>query len=324
MSMSFYAGKKVLVTGGAGMIGSHIVDELLQCGADIRITVHKRWHPFGNQVSSVHCDLRSMASCYRVVKGMDFVFHTAAFTGGLQQVMLEPIATFTDNLLINTQMLEASRIAGVQRFCLLSNSSVYADSEQPLSEDDAWGDNIRGVPENPTGTVKRVAELQCKIYAGNRDLRVGIVRGGNAYGPRDYFDLDRSHVLPALIRKAVSKQNPLVLWGSGETVRDFTHARDIARGALFVLEHYADCDPVNVATGRISSVREVLSIILREAGHAGAEVIMDSSKPTGPKAKRLDITKMKKLGFEPLISLEEGIRATIRWFKESYAEVPNL
>jgi GDP-L-fucose synthase len=322
--MSLYTGKHVLVTGGAGMIGSHIVDELLKSGAHIRITVHRRAHSFGNQVSAVQCDLRSIASCQRAVEGMDFVFHAAAFTGGLQQVMLEPIATFTDNLLMNTQMLEAARLARVHRYCLLSNSSVYAASEQPLSEDDAWGENIHGVPENPTGTVKRVAELQCKIYSGNGDIKIGIVRGGNGYGPRDYFDLDRSHVLPALIRKAVAKQSPFVLWGSGETVRDFTHARDIARGALFVLEHYAVCDPVNVATGRTASVREALSIILREAGHSGAEVIVDSSKPTGPQAKRLDVAKMKRLGFEPVISLEEGIRQTIRWFKESYAEVPNL
>jgi GDP-L-fucose synthase len=322
--MSLYADKNVLVTGGAGMIGSHIVEELLKCGAHVRITVHKRPQPFGAKVSAVQCDLRSMQSCHRAVAGMDFVFHAAAFTGGVQQVTLEPIATFTENLLMNTQMLEAARLAGVKRYCLLSNSSVYAASEQPLPEEDAWGDAIRGVAENPSGTVKRMAELQCRIYAGNGAMKIGIVRGGNAYGPRDYFDLERSHVLPALIRRAVAKQNPFVLWGSGETVRDFTHARDIARGALFLLEHYAVCDPVNVATGRTSSIREVLSIILREAGHSGAEVILDSTKPAGPKAKRLDLTKMKKLGFEPRISLEEGIRETVRWFKESYAEVPNL
>jgi GDP-L-fucose synthase len=322
--MSLYAGKNVLVTGGAGMIGSHIVEELLKFGASVRITVHQRAHSFGSRVSVVHGDLRSMESCRRAVTGMDFVFHAAALTGGLQHVALEPIATFTDNLLMNTHVLEAARLAGVQRFCLLSNSSVYAASGEALAENDAWGGAIRGVAENPAGTVKRMAELQCKIYAENSGMRIGIVRGGNAYGPRDSFDLDRSHVLPALIRKAVLKQNPLMLWGSGDTVRDFTHARDIARGALFILDAYAVCDPVNVATGRTSTIREVLSLILREAGNADAQVLLDSSKPSGPKAKRLDITKMTKLGFKPTISLEEGIRETIQWFKESYAEVPNL
>jgi GDP-L-fucose synthase len=322
--MSIYAGKNVLVTGGAGMIGSHIVDELLKCGANVRITVHKRQHPFSSKVSAARVDLRDMESCRHAVAGVDFVFHTAAFTGGLQQVTLEPIATFTDNLLINTQVLEASRIAGVKNYCLLSNSSVYAASEESLPESDAWGDTMRGVAENPTGTVKRMAELQCKIYAGTGQMKIGIVRGGNSYGPRDYFDLDRSHVLPALIRRAVAKQNPFVLWGTGQTVRDFTHARDIARGALFVLENYAVCDPVNIATGRVSSIRDVLSIILREAGNADAEVKLDPTKPSGPKAKKLDITKMQKLGFKPMISLEEGIRETVQWFKESYAEVSNL
>jgi len=322
--MSIYADKQVLVTGGAGMIGSHLVEELVKCGARVRITVHKRPHPFGDNLSAVHSDLRSMESCRRAVAGMDFVFHAAAFTGGLQQATLEPIATFTDNLLMNTQVLEAARQAGVKRYCMLSNATVYAASEDALPEEDAWGDNMRGVTEVPPGAVKRMAELQCKIYAGSGDMKIGIVRGGNGYGPRDYFDLERSHVFPALIRRAVAKQNPFVLWGSGQTVRDFTHARDIARGALFVLENYAVCDPVNIATGRVTSIRDVLSIILREAGHADAEVVLDSSKPTGPKAKRLDVSKMNRLGFKPTIALEDGIRETVQWFKESYVEMPNL
>lgn len=306
------------------MIGSHLVDELVRCGARVRITVHRRSHPFGDTVSAVHGDLRSMQSCRRAMAGMDFVFHAAALTGGLQQVTLEPIATFTDNLLVNTQVLEAASQAGVERFCLLSNSSVYAASDDALAEDDAWGDHIRGVAENPSGTVKRMAELQCRIYAANGGMKIGIIRGGNGYGPRDSFDLDRSHVLPALIRRAVSKQNPFMLWGSGQTVRDFTHARDIARGAMFVLEHHAVCDPVNIATGRTSSIRDIVSIVLREAGHDQAEVILDPGKPSGPKAKRLDVTKMNKLGFKPTIALEDGIRETVQWFKETYVEVPNL
>src|SRR5262249_13786121 len=143
------------------------------------------------------------------------VFHSAGVTGGLQRAKFDPIPTFTENLLINTQVLEASRIAGVQRFALLSNSSVYAASEKALKEEDAWGDSIRGIAENHTGTVKRMAELQCKIYADSTEMKIGIIRGGNSYGPRDYFDLERSHVLPALIRRAVAGQNPFMLWGTG-------------------------------------------------------------------------------------------------------------
>ncbi len=313
--VSLYAGKKVLVTGGAGMIGSHLVEELLRCGANVRVTRHIRTHPFGEKVDVVQGDLRSMPVCRKAVQEIEFVFHAAGVTGGVQNVTLEPISTFTDNLLLNTHVLEASRLAGVKRYALLSNSSVYAASMDALKEDDAWGETMRGTAENPTGMVKRMAELQCKIYAENTKMKIGIVRGGNAYGPRDYFDLERSHVLPALIRRAVSRENPFVLWGSGETVRDFTHARDIARGALFVLENYAVGDPVNIATGRTTSIMAVLSIILREAGHPGAKVVLDRSRPAGPQAKRLDIAKMKKLGFTPLISLEDGLRETIRWYE---------
>jgi GDP-L-fucose synthase len=323
--VSFYFGKKVLVTGGCGMIGSHIVEELLRHKAAVRITQHLRPNPFGQEVEAVSADLRSIADCQKAVDGVHFVFHAAGVTGGLQRAAFDPIPVFTDNLLINTQVLEASRQAGVQRFALLSNSSVYAASTESLKEEDAWGDTMRGIAENPAGTVKRMAELQCKIYADSTDLKIGIVRGGNAYGPRDYFDLERSHVLPALVRRAVARQKPFVLWGSGETVRDFTHARDIALGAMFVLEHYAVCDPVNVATGRITSIKDVASIILREAGHADTKVILDSSHPTGPSAKRLDISKMQRLGFAPKIGLEAGLRETIHWFKESFhGDVPNM
>jgi GDP-L-fucose synthase len=319
--VSLYSGTKVLVTGGAGMIGSHIVEELLRCGANVRIVRHIRPHPFGGNVDAINGDLRSMAVCRKATDGIDFVIHAAGVTGGLQNVALAPISTFTDNLLMNTQILEASRLAGVKRFALLSNSSVYAASTNSLKEEDAWGDTIRGTAENPTGTVKRVAELQCALYAKNSEMKIGIVRGGNGYGPRDWFDLDRSHVLPALIRKAVARQNPYVLWGTGETRRDFTYAGDIARGALFVLEHYAVCDPVNIATGRATSIREALSIILREAGHTSANIVLDPSRPAGPNAKLLDVSKMKRIGFTPAISLEEGLKETIRWYeahKETY------
>lgn len=313
--VSLYADKRVLVTGGSGMIGSHIVEELLNRGASVRIVRHFRPDLFCGKADAIDGDLRSAAVCQKAVEGMDFVFHSAGVTGGVQNVSLEPVSTFTDNLLMNTQVLEASRLAGVKRFALLSNSSVYAASDEPLREDDAWGETIRGAAENATGTVKRVAELQCAIYAKNSGMRIGIVRGGNGYGPRDWFDVDRSHVLPALIRRAVARQNPYVLWGTGETRRDFTHARDIARGALYVLEHYAICDPVNIAHGRATTIREALSIILREAGHLNAEIVLDPKRPKGPNAKLLDVTKMKKIGFTPQISLEEGLKETIRWYQ---------
>ncbi len=323
--VSIYSDKKILVTGGAGMIGSHIVEELLARGARVRITQHNRPHPFDNKVEVVTGDLLSMDFCRAAVSGVDFVIHAAGFTGGVGQVTLEPVATFTNNLLMNTQILEASRLEGVKRFGLLSNSSVYAASSEALKEDAAWGDSIRGVAENPTGDVKRIAELQCKVYADSAAMKIGIVRGGNGYGPRDYFDMERSHVLPALIRKAVSRQNPFVLWGTGETVRDFTHARDIARGLLFVLEHHAICDPVNISTGRTTSIRDALHIILRESEHTSAQVVFDTSRPLGPKAKRLDTTKMNALGFKPAISLEDGLKETIRWFRETYsADLQNL
>lgn len=309
-----FADREVLVTGGTGLIGSHFVEELLRRGARVRIVVHRRPSPFGDRVEVVSGDLKQWDCCVRAVKGVDDVIHAAGVTGGSKRVAIEPITMVTDSLLINTQMLEAARLAGVQRYLFISNSSVYSASEDPLMEEDAWGATTKALPENDTGAVKRTGEMQCKLYARFANIRIGIIRGGNAYGPYDNFDLETSHVVPALIRKAVERQEPYVVWGSGDTVRDFIHARDIARGGLFVLEHYCVCDPVNIATGVPVTIRELAAFVLQLTGHAPAAIHFDRSAPATSPAKRLDVAKMRRLGFEPQIILQDGLRKTIAWY----------
>lgn len=308
-----FNGSKVLVTGGTGLIGSHAVEELLSRGAIVRTVVHRRPNPFTSGVELLQGDLREPDFCRKAVRGMDAVIHAAGITGGLNTVASGALGNFTDNLLMNTLVLEACRREGVRRYAFVSNTSVYPDTTEPLVEEMAWG-SATTVPENHTGVVKRTGELQCRIYAERAGMEIAIVRGGNAYGPRDNFDLETSHVLPALVRKAVERQDPFVLWGSGETVRDFTHARDIARGILFLLEHHATGDPVNIATGRTVSIRELLQLILTLSGHTPAKIVSDGDRPGGSRIKCSDVSKMKRLGFKPLISLEEGLKETIEWY----------
>ncbi len=306
-----FGGRRVLVTGATGLIGSHFVEELLRCGARVRVVTHERSHWFGDQVETVAGDLRSFEACRRAVDGIDDVVHAAGVSGGSARVARDPIPMFTDSLLMNTQMLEAARRARVQRYLFISNSSVYASSNEPLRESDAW----TGVPENETGMVKRAGEGQCALYLAWAQISIAIVRAGNAYGPHDNFDLDSSHVVPALIRRAVERRDPYVVWGSPDVIRDFVHARDIARGGLFVLERHASAQPVNIATGRTVTIRELAELVLKTAGHAGANIHFDMSAPPASSAKRLDVTAMRHLGFAPEVSLEEGLRETVAWYR---------
>ncbi len=314
-----FADRRVLVTGGTGLVGHHVVDELLQRGASTRVVTHRRPNPFGADVDVVEGDLRSAETCSRAVAGAEFVVHAAGVGGGSGKVAVAPVGMFTDSLLMNTHMLEAARLAGVERYLFISNSSVYAPSDKPLTEDDAWGETTRGIPENETGTVKRTGETQCQLYARFSDMAIGIIRGGNAYGSHDNFDLETSHVVPALIRKAVERQDPFVVWGSGEPVRDFTHARDIARGGLHVLERHAIAEPVNIASGVSVPIRELVSMILELSGHTDASVIFTSDAPHVSAAKRLDVARMRALGFDASTSLRDGLNETISWYERMRA-----
>ncbi len=306
----------MLVTGASGLIGSHVVEQLLERGAEVRAVIHNRPLGSSESVEVVEGDLTSWEDCRRATQGVELVIHAAGVSGGLRKVQLDPIPFFTHNLLMNTQMLDASRLADVERYVFVSNSSVYPDSPLPLAEEVAWGEGAQAPPENLPGSVKRIGEQQCKMYADATEMKIGIVRGGNAYGSGDNFDLEKSHVIPALIRKAVERQDPFELWGAGSARRDFTHARDIARGILFVMEHYAVCDPVNIATGRRSTIREALALILGAADYADARIVERGDRPTGQASKALDVSKMKRLGFLTMITLEDGLRETVAWYAE--------
>jgi GDP-L-fucose synthase len=317
--MDDFRGRKVLVTGPTGLIGSHFVEELLRDGASVRIVAHERRPWFGEAVEVVTGDLRLFEVCRRATAGVDDVVQAAGVSGGSGKVVTGPIPMFTDSLLINTHMLEAARLAKVGRYLFVSNSSVYASGEGPLREADAWGVAAKGAPENETGMVKRAGEVQCALYARAGGMTIAIVRGGNAYGPHDNFDLDASHVVPALIRKAVERQSPYVVWGSPDVVRDFVHARDIARGGLWLLAHHAVCEPVNVATGRTVTIRQLAEIVVKAAGYPGADIRFDAAAAPASPAKRLDVTTMQRLGFAPAISLEDGIQDTIAWYRQRVA-----
>jgi len=161
-----------------------------------------------------------------------------------------------------------------------------------------------------------MGELQAQAYFEEYGMKIAIVRPTNAYGPRDNFDLETSHVIPALIRKAVERWDPFVVWGTGESTRDFIHARDIARGMLLALERYAVADPVNLATGRSIKIKDLARLILKLSGYEDARVVFDEKYPTGQLVRRVSTAKAReKIGFVAQISHEEGLKETIDWYR---------
>ena len=315
-SFDFVRGRKVLVTGASGLIGSAFVNVLRDSGAAITVVRHRRPLVDAAGLRIVDADLRDAAACRTAARGAEFVIHAAGISGGSRRVTVAAMEMFTDSLLMNTQMLEAARIEGVEGYLFISNSSVYAKSDVPLVEEAAWGDTTRGIPENETGMVKRAAETQCALYSRFTDMRIAIIRAGNAYGPNDNFDLAASHVVPALIRKAVERQQPYVLWGSGQTVRDFIHTYDIGCGGLTLLgqaERHR-CFPVNVASGHTITIEALARMILQLTGYTDAMLQLDPAAPPASPAKRIDVTKMSAAGFTPQLSLQAGLRQTIDWY----------
>ena len=311
-----YKGKNVLVTGGTGLIGSHLVELLLEHEANVHAVAHSRNPPIEfRDVDMIYGDLTKWDSCIEAVKDMDYVFHLAAFVGGVGRNVAHPAGMFTPNALMNTQMLEAARLEGVERYLYTSSACIYPRNLEFFVEERGW--NGPPAQSNATyGWVKRMGELQAQAYFEEHGMKTAIVRPTNAYGPRDNFDLETSHVIPALIRKAVERQNPFVVWGTGESTRDFIHARDIARGMVLALEKYAVADPVNLATGRSIKIKDLVYMILKLSGYKRARIVFDEGRPTGQVERRVSIAKAKeKIGFVAKISLEEGLKETIAWYR---------
>ncbi len=317
--MSFFEGKRILVTGGSGMIGSQLLMLLLEGGATARTVLHSRSLPEiipARRVETLKGDLTTDAGCSRAVKDVDFVFHVAAFVGGIGRNAARPSAMFTPNMLMNTNMLEAARKAGADRYLFTSSACVYpGECRLPIAETETFN----GPPEPtnaPYGWVKRMGELQAQLYAKDYGMKVAVVRPFNAYGPYDNFDPETSHVIPALIRKAVERQDPFMVWGDGTPSRDFVYSRDIARGMMLAMEKYAVADPVNICTGVETKISELVSLIPKLCGHAPSRIEYERRSLKGQQRRVGDTAKAReKLGFVAEVGLGDGLARAIEFYK---------
>lgn len=323
---SFWQGKRVLVAGGAGFIGSYLVEELLADGAYVAIVDNLDTGRLENlasvmdDIEFIYGDLLDMRLCEQATHGCDVVMNLAAKAHGMGYSMSHQGEMLTVNTIMHLQMLEAARKNGVARFLLVSSSCVYPDDAPfPTPELDAF----EGWPEKVNegyGWAKRMAELQAKYYAAEYGMEVAIVRPFNAYGRRYHWQGERSHVIPSLVKKVMDGHNPVVVWGSGNQRRNFLHARDVAWGMKLVTERYATADPLNLALEETLSMRELIHTIIGVSGKRGIEVVFDTTKPEGRPVKSADSTKLRQIvpEFKPRTTLEAGMEEMIEWYYRTF------
>ena len=309
-SSSFdWSAKSVVVTGGAGFLGSFVVDALRKRGCE-RVFVPR----------SREYDLRREADIDRMIDDArpDMILHLAAVVGGIGANRLNPGKYFYDNAIMGLQLIERSRVFGVAKFVAVGTICAYPKfTPVPFREDDLWN----GYPEEtnaPYGLAKKMMLVQAQSYRAQYGTNAIYLLPVNLYGPRDNFDLQSSHVIPALIRKCIeakeSGARSILLWGDGSPSREFLYVEDAAEGILLAAERYDGDLPINLGTQREVVIRDLARMVADATGFDG-EIEWDTTQPNGQPRRCLDISRARELlGFEPKVSLEEGIRRTVEWY----------
>ena len=308
----FWGEKRVVVTGGAGFLGSFVVDKLRARGCQTIIVPR-----------SAEYDLRDRDAIVRLYETArpDLVLHLAAVVGGIGANQENPGRFFYDNAIMGIQLIEIARQMGVKKFVATGTICAYPKfTPIPFREDDLWN----GYPEEtnaPYGLAKKMMLTQLQAYRAQYGFRGIFLLPVNLYGPRDNFDLHTSHVIPALIRKCeeakAAGRSEIVLWGDGTPTREFLYVEDAAEGLLLAAERYDGDLPVNLGTGEEIAIANLATVIADEVGFEG-KIIWDSSKPNGQPRRCLDVTRAKELfGFEAAHDLRHGLSKTVAWFKEN-------
>jgi GDP-L-fucose synthase len=306
---SFWPDKRVVVTGGAGFLGSFVVEQLRAKGCRQVIVPRSRDY-----------DLVNMEDVHRLYAEAtpDILIHLAARVGGIGANQANPGRFFYDNLMMGAQLIEEGRQQRLQKFVAIGTICAYPKfAPVPFNEDDLW----TGYPEEtnaPYGLAKKMMLVQSQAYRQQYGFNSIVLFPVNLYGPRDNFDLATSHVIPALIRKCVEAReagaSEIVVWGDGSPTREFLYAEDAAEGIILAAEQYNDPQPLNLGTGEEISIKALAGMIAGEVGYQG-QIAWDNTKPNGQPRRCLDVSRIKQaIGFQARHALRDGLRKTIAWY----------
>jgi len=318
--VGFWTKKRVLVTGGAGFIGSYLTELLVEEGAKVTVAdnlvrgTKSRLHKVADKIDLKKEDLFDYKNCLKVCKGQEVVLNLAAKVTGIEYNRFHMGDMFESNMMLQMNVLRAAAESKVRRFLQISTACVYPhDARVPTPESE--GQKCSPEPTNEGyGLAKLMGEKLAQYYTKERRMEVAIGRPFNAYGPRDHFDEATSHVIPAIMKRVLDGDDPVVIWGTGNQSRAFVHAKDIARGMMLIAEKAPAATPVNIGHDQEVTMKELFQVICRVVGKH-PKPYYDTSKPDGYSRRSADTTLLKKFtGFVPSISLEQGIREMHEWF----------
>ncbi len=313
--LNFFKSKNCLVTGGTGMIGREIAIILANAGANVKVIsldklkIHK-------DVDHVYGDLTNFEFCKEQTKDMDCVFHVAGIKGSVKVTIEKPASFFVPLLMFNTNVLEASRVNNVQKLVYTSSIGAYSSNEVFIeSDDDDQGSPMDMFP----GWAKRMAEMQIKAYQIQYGLDdYSIVRPCNVYGPGDNFDPENAMVIPSLMSRIRSGENPMMIWGDGSAIRDFAFSRDVAIGTIQALFYGSKGRYLNLGSGKAVTIKELVETL---SNFLDFKYEFDSTKSSGWPKRLMDISLAKEMiRYNPSTSLEEGLKETWEWFLENNDE----
>lgn len=318
----FWRNKRVLVTGGTGFIGSHLVESLINNGSEVTVpSTRPSFHMMETSLRGatlLQADLMQQEAAIRCAKNQDIVIHLAANIGGVEFIMNHPASVFRQNTQMCMNVLEASRIVGVQKYLVVSTACVYPkDCQIPTSEEEGFV----GSPDPAYaghGWSKRMEEFLASAYCDEFGLDVAVARLYNVYGPRDHFQMSIAGVIPSLIEKVFTAIDAITVWGDGSCSRSFLYVKDCVRGLMDVCERSQPKEVFNLGTNEEITIANLAHLIVKHSSKK-VRLVFDTSKPQGQPRRHCNTEKASRhIGFTAHYTLEHGLQETMRWWRETY------
>jgi GDP-L-fucose synthase len=320
---NFWRKKKVLVTGGAGFVGSFVVERLIKYGASVTITSRSSSESLRNiahldaAVNVLAGDLLDSSFVDTAIQGQDIVFHLASYKKNIAFHQKYPADILRINTILTMNVLESARKYSVERVLMTSSGIVYgSQAHLPNKEEDGFLGEVEQAHYGYAWS-KRISEVFSKAYAEQSGMKIAIARPYNIFGPRDNFDRESAQVIPTFINRVLAHENPFVMWGDGNQERSFLYVEDLARGLIDLTEKYPTCDPVNFGTDEVVKLKDLARMIMDIDG-VDLKIEFDLTKPGGLAKRNCDNAKnVSIIGFVPEFSLKEGLIKTVEWYKNN-------